>query len=328
MPMIETRDGTRLFVKAWGEGPPVVLIHGWPLSGDSWDPISNALADAGFRAIAYDRRGFGRSDQPSGGYDYDTFADDLAAVVDQCCNREPAALIGFSMGGGEIARYLSRHGTQGISRVALISSVVPYMLKDESNPDGVPQEVFDQMTEGMTTDRAHFMRGFFKDFFGMGWIERPVSSEVLDHAWAMAMQAGLRPTLLSAQAFATTDFRPDLDSFTVPTMVIHGTADKTVPIEATGRALARRLPQAQFVDYAGEPHAVFATQPERLRADLIAFLQGRDVEAEDQRDVIDALNAEVDDPAARCIEGFWKKGKVCGAIGPESVLEAAVAAPR
>lgn len=139
MPMIETRDGTRLYAKSWGDGPPVVLIHGWPLSGDSWDPVSNALADAGFRAISYDRRGFGRSDQPSGGYDYDTFADDLADVMAAMGVSDNAALVGFSMGGGEIARYMSRHGGRGVSRVALVSSVVPYMLKTDDNPEGVPQ---------------------------------------------------------------------------------------------------------------------------------------------------------------------------------------------
>ncbi|MES2300955.1 MAG: alpha/beta hydrolase, partial [Pseudomonadota bacterium] len=146
MPMIETRDGTRLYAKGWGDGPAVVLIHGWPLSGDSWDPVSHALAEAGFRAIAYDRRGFGRSDQPSGGYNYDTFADDLADVMTAMNAGDGAALVGFSMGGGEIARYLSRHGGRGVSRVALVSSVVPYMLKTEDNPEGVPQSTFDEMT--------------------------------------------------------------------------------------------------------------------------------------------------------------------------------------
>lgn len=275
MPMIETRDGTRLYAKIWGDGRPVILIHGWPLSGDSWDPVSNALAENGFKAIAYDRRGFGRSDQPSGGYDYDTFADDLAAVIDQCADSDQVALVGFSMGGGEIARYLSRHGSSRVNRVALVSSVVPYMPRTDDNPDGVPQEVFAQMEEGMRADRAHFFSGFFKDFYGVGFIDRPVSEEVLRLSWTSAMMAGLRPTLLSAKAFATTDFRPDLAAFTMPTLVIHGTADKTVPIAVTARKVAEAVRQAELVEYEGEAHGVFATQTERLIADLLSFLEGR-----------------------------------------------------
>jgi hypothetical protein len=290
MPMIEARDGTRLYAKSWGEGPPVVLIHGWPLSGDSWDPIAHALAERGFQAIAYDRRGFGRSDQPSGGYDYDTFADDLAAVLEQVAGGRDAVLVGFSMGGGEIARYLSRHGGKGVSRVALISSVVPYMARTDDNPEGVPDDVFAQMTEAMLEDRAAFMVGFFRDFYGVGLISKPVSDEVLRLSWNTAMLAGLRPTLLAAQAFATTDFRPDLKHFTVPTLIIHGTADKTVPIDATAREVAQVLPHAQLVEYEGEPHGVFATAPDRLREDLIAFLEDRLLD--DQQEEIDLLTAQ------------------------------------
>ena len=301
MPMIKTKDGTQLYVKSWGTGKPVVLIHGWPLSGDSWDPISNVLADNGYQAIAYDRRGFGRSDQPSEGYDYDTFADDLAAVLDSQASGQDAALVGFSMGGGEVARYLSRHGGKGVSKVALISSVVPYMLQTPDNPDGVPQATFDQMTQGMKADRAHFFRGFFKDFFGVGMMSHPVSDEMLDLAWSSAMQAGLRPTLAAAKAFATTDFRPDLASFTVPTLVIHGTADKTVPIDPTARALAKAVPAAELIEYDGEPHGVFATQTQRLTNDLLAFLGGSGergafnldaVAKDDRQEVLDVMTAE------------------------------------
>ena len=304
MPMIPAHDGTQLYVKSWGDGDPVVLIHGWPLSGDSWDPVTNALADAGYRAIAYDRRGFGRSDQPSSGYDYDTFADDLAAVIaNEAGGSGKVALVGFSMGGGEIARYLSRHGSSRISRVALISSVVPYMLKTDDNPDGVPQEAFDDMTDGMLADRAKFFRGFFKDFFGVGMLSSPVSDEVLDLAWATAMQAGLRPTLAAAKAFATTDFRPDLARFDVPTLVIHGTADQTVPIDATGRVVASKVPGAQLIEYGGEPHGVFATQSDRLIGDLLTFLRGEDnavsaadqvsdINPADQQRVLDEITAE------------------------------------
>ena len=290
MPMLEARDGTRLYAKAWGDGPPVILIHGWPLSSDSWDPITHDLAENGFKAIAYDRRGFGRSDQPSGGYDYDTFADDLATVIEAGAGGQKVALIGFSMGGGEIARYLSRHGADKVSRVALVSSVVPYLLQGDDNPDGVPRASFDQMTEGMLNDRAHFFRGFFKDFYGVGWLDRPVSDEVLDLSWATAMQAGLRPTVAAARAFATTDFRPDLASFTVPTLVIHGSADQTVPIDATAREVVRAVPHAQLIEYPGEAHGVFATQQERLKSDLLGFLQGR--APEDSQEVLDAITQQ------------------------------------
>lgn len=290
MRTILTRDGVELYVKVWGEGRPVVLIHGWPLSSDSWDPISHALANAGFKAIAYDRRGFGRSEQPSSGYNYDTFADDLADVMEATGATANAALVGFSMGGGEVARYLTRYGRTAVSQAALISSVVPYMLKDESNPDGVPQEAFDAMTENMLEDRAHFFTTFFKQFYGVGFIDKPVSQEVLHASWQTALQAGLRPTLAAAKAFSGTDFRPDLASFTVPTLVIHGTADKTVPIEATAREVARKVPQAQVVEYQGEAHGIFATQRERLKEDLLAFLQGRPIE--DRQEVIDALTAQ------------------------------------
>jgi non-heme chloroperoxidase len=194
------------------------------------------------------------------------------------------------MGGGEIARYLARHGAAGVARVALISSVVPYMLKDETNPDGVPQATFDQMTEGMLTDRAHFFKGFFKDFYGVGLIDRPVSEDVLHASWQTAMQAGLRPTLAAAKAFATTDFRPDLAAFTVPTLVIHGTADKTVPIDTTAREVAAKLPHAQIVEYAGEAHGVFASQQERLKEDLLAFVQDRPLE--DRQEILDAVTAQ------------------------------------
>ena len=273
MPMIETKDGTKLYVKVWGKGRPVVLIHGWPLSSDSWDPQSNALADAGYQVIAYDRRGFGRSDQPDGGYDYDTFADDLVAVMAATGATEDVALVGFSMGGGEVVRFLSRHRGSAVTRAALISSVVPYMLKTVDNPHGVPQEIFDQMTAGMKADRPAFFRGFFEDFFGTGMTKHDVSDETLDWAWRLAMQAGLRPTLAAAKAFATTDFRADLAVVTCPLLVIHGTADKTVPIDATGRAVAKAVPGAKLIEYDGEPHGLFVSSQQRLTDDLLAFLR-------------------------------------------------------
>ncbi len=268
---VKTQDDTKLYVKDWGTGRPVILIHGWPLSADSWDDQAMAIADAGMRAIAYDRRGFGRSDQPWEGYDYDTFADDLAAVIEQTGAKD-ATLVGFSMGGGEVARYLSRHGSKNIAQAVLVAAVVPYMLKTSNNPNGVPQATFDEMTQGMKEDRAHFFAGFFKTFFGEGLLSKPVSDEVLEWAHHTALQAGLRPTLAAAKAFATTDFRPDLAAFTVPTLIIHGTEDKTVPIDATGRESAKAIPSAKLIEYEGAPHGLFATHKEQFTKDLLAFL--------------------------------------------------------
>ena len=209
MAYVTTRDNTKLYVKDWGQGRPVILLHGWPLSADSWDDQAVALADAGFRTIAYDRRGFGRSEQPWDGYDYDTLTDDLATVI-EATGATNAALVGFSMAGGEVARYLSRHGGKGVTQAALISSVVPYMLKTEDNPNGVDPAIFAQMTEGMKQDRAHFFAGFFRDFYGVGLVSHPVSDELLEQSRDVAMQASLKATLACAKSFATTDFRPDL----------------------------------------------------------------------------------------------------------------------
>jgi non-heme chloroperoxidase len=272
MPYVKTRDGTSLFVKDWGQGRPVVLIHGWPLSADSWDPQAMALADAGYRVIAYDRRGFGRSDQPWSGYDYDTLSDDLADVLKETGVTDDIALIGFSMGGGEVARYMSRHGSKGVTRAGFIGSVVPYMLQTDDNPDGVPQDQLQEIADNIKADRPKFFRSFFDQFYGVGFITSPVSEEVLDLSWNTAMLAGLKPTLACAESFGTTDFRPDLPSITVPTLVIHGTSDQTVPIDATGRALAKALPNATLIEYDGAPHGLFATESDRLTEDLLSFL--------------------------------------------------------
>ncbi len=273
MPYVKTRDGTDIYVKDWGSGRPVILLHGWPLSADSWDPQMMALADAGFRAIAYDRRGFGRSGQPWTGYDYDTLADDLADVMAATGADSDAAVIGFSMGGGEVARYMSRHDGKGVIAAGLIASVVPYMLKTEDNPYGTPEATFASIGENIQKDRAHFFRDtFFKQFFGVGVISHPVSDDVLDWATATAMQAGLKPTLACAQAFGHTDFRPDLAAFRVPTLIVHGTADATVPIDASGRAASVGIANSQLVEYDGAPHGLFATHGDRLTSDLLTFL--------------------------------------------------------
>lgn len=271
MPTITTRDKTTLRYKEVGEGRPIVLIHGWPLSADSWDPVMMALADAGMRAIAYDRRGFGRSDHAPRGYDYDTFSDDLADLIEALGLDTNIGLAGFSMGGGEVARYLSRHGGKGVSAVALISSVVPYMLKADDNPHGVPQSVFDEMTEGMKTDYRHFFTGFLKDFYGDGWITSDVPQEEKDWAWMTAMMAARWAVLGAAKAFATTDFRPDLPHFKVPTLVIHGTDDRTVPIDATARVVAAKVPGAKLVEYDGAAHGVLAADTDRVVKDLVGF---------------------------------------------------------
>lgn len=272
MPYVKTRDGTDIYVKDWGSGRPVVLIHGWPLSADTWDAQMIALADAGFRAIAYDRRGFGRSGQPWSGYDYDTLTDDLADVLAATGATEDATLVGFSMGGGEVARYMSRHDGKGVIGAGLIASVVPYMLKTDDNPDGVPEQTLQGIADGIRSDRPGFFRTFLQQFFGQGYISSPVSDEVIDWAWRLAMQAGLKPTLACAESFGHTDFRPDLAAFRVPTLVVHGTGDKTVPIDPTGRAAANGIADAQLVEYEGAPHGLTVTEGERFTNDLLTFL--------------------------------------------------------
>lgn len=282
MPFIETRDGAEIYFKDWGQGDPVILIHGWPLNADSWDPIAEALAHDGHRVISYDRRGFGRSEQSWGGYDYDSLADDLADVMVETGAVDNVTLVGFSMGGGEVARYMSRHDGQGVVRAALIASVVPYMLRGDDNPDGVPQATFDEMAAGIQSDRPAFMRSFLDQFFGVGWITKPVSSAMLDNAWAMCMGAGLHPTLECAKAFASTDFRPDLASFEVPTLIVHGTSDKTVPIDATARAASKAISNSQLVEYVGAPHGLFETDRDRLIADLKSFLAGETIKPREE----------------------------------------------
>jgi len=205
--------------------------------------------------------------QPFNGYDYDTLADDLAAVLEDT-GAMSATLVGFSMGGGEVARYMSRHRGKNVVKAALISSVVPYMLKTADNPAGVDPAVFQKMTEGMKKDRAHFFGAFFKDFYG-----DKVSDEVLDWSCKVAMEASFKATLACANAFATTDFRPDLKAFAVPTLIIHGTADKTVPIDTSARAAAKGIRGAQLIEYKGSPHGLFAIDKERLSSNLIPFLR-------------------------------------------------------
>ena len=271
MPFLKTRDDQSLHVKDTGEGRPIVLIHGWPVTGDMWEYQTLALLEAGYRVITYDRRGFGQSSHPATGYDYDTFADDLAEVLEATDIRD-ATLVGFSMGGGEIARYLSRHGAERIRSVALIASVVPYLLKDDSNPDGVDYSVFQGMKDGVRKDRFDFLQTFAKTLYGVGFVSHPVSQGLLDWNFALAMMASPKATIDCIDAFGTTDFRPDLPACTVPTLIIHGTSDKTVPIAISGRAAAKGIPHADLIEYDGEPHGLFATAADRLTSDLLNFV--------------------------------------------------------
>ena len=271
MHTVTTQDNTELYVKDWGSGRPVILLHGWPLSADSWDDQAIAIAEAGMRAIAYDRRGFGRSEQPWNGYDYDTLADDLAAVVNYT-GASDITLVGFSMSGGEVARYMSRHGGRNVVQTVLVSSVLPFRLQTPDNPDGAPQAGFDSIAEALREDRAGFYTDFFNDFFGVGLLSHPVSEELLQWARSVALQASLRATLECLKAFSTTDFRPDLPAFKVPTLIIHGTEDRTVPIDSSARTTAKEIGMSTLLEYEGAPHGLFATHKDRLTHDLLAFL--------------------------------------------------------
>jgi len=274
MASITTRNGVELYVKDWGTGRPVLLLHGWPLSADSFDDLGMALAQAGFRAIAYDRRGFGRSGQPWAGYDYDTLATDLADVIEKTGARG-AALVGFSMGGGEVVRYLSRFRDHTATQAVLIGSVVPFMLQTPDNPKGVPQAVFDQMRQAIAEDRAAFWAGFFPQFYGTGLLKGRVSQELIDWSANVAMQASLKATLDCVTAFSSTDFRPDLPAVTVPTLIIHGTADATVPIDVSSRQAAAGIAGSVLKEYDGGPHGLLASHKDQIRDDVLAFLRAR-----------------------------------------------------
>jgi pimeloyl-ACP methyl ester carboxylesterase len=271
MGFLTTRDGTELYYNDWGQGQPVVLIHGWPLNADMWSDQASFLAENGLRVIAYDRRGFGRSAQPWEGYTYDTLAADLAAVLDRL-ELTRAVLVGFSMGGGEVARYLGQYGSSRVSKAVLVSAVTPYLMKTADNPEGVDKSVFDGIIDGLKNDRPHFLANFGAKFYGNGFLERNVSAEMLQWSLQMAMMGSLRATVECAKAFAATDFRPDMTAFTIPTLVIHGTADETVPIDSAGRVAARLIPHARLLEYDGAPHGLHATAKDRLNQDLLRFI--------------------------------------------------------
>ena len=271
MAVIEAKDGTEIFYNDWGTGKPVILIHGWPLSSASWEYQARVLAENGYRVISYDRRGFGKSGQPFSGYDYDTLAGDLASLIDALDLKE-VALVGFSMGGGEVARYLGKHGSAKISKAVFISSVTPYMLKGPDNPEGVDQSVFDGFMTKIKEDRPAFMKDFGAGFYGRTMIHHTVSEAMLEFTQMMAMQASPKATLACVTAFSSTDFRKDLAAITIPTLVIHGTSDGTVPIDVSGRRTAKMIAGAKLLEYEGEAHGLNVTAPDRLNADLIEFL--------------------------------------------------------
>lgn len=271
MDFFKAKDQTRIFYRDIGEGAPVILIHGWPLNGDMFEYQTLELLRKGFRVITYDRRGFGRSEQPASGYDYNTFADDLSSLIDHL-KLEKVSLVGFSMGGGEIARYLSRHGSGKVASAALVGAVTPYLLKDESNPEGVEEKVFAQMISQVEEDRPAFLAGFTKNFFGINLVNHPVSQETQNWCFNMATMASLKGTIDCITAFGKTDFRSDMKAFDIPTIIIHGIDDKVVPMNTSGAAAAKLVPKATFKQYDGAPHGLFITHKQQLNADLVSFL--------------------------------------------------------
>ncbi len=276
MPFIKSSqpncEPVNIYYEDLGTGKPIVFIHGWPLSGSMWEYQVVPLTAQGFRCITYDRRGFGRSDQPFSGYDYDTMAGDLKELMDKL-NLEDVMLVGFSMGGGEVAKYFTHYGNVHVSKVVLVSCVTPYMLKTPDNPEGVPQEQFEQMGEGIKEDRPGFMQDFNKTFYGVSLMNHPVSDAFLANAFTRVMDASPIATLKCAEAFAFTDFRNEVANINVPTLVIHGDADKTVPIKATGEQSAKLIKDSKLIVYEGSPHGLWFTDKEKLTQDLIDFVQ-------------------------------------------------------
>ncbi len=274
MPFIKTDDRTSLFYKDWGTGKPVVFVSSWALSGDMWEYQMLPLASQGLRCIAYDRRGHGRSDDPGHGYDFDTLADDLAALIEQLDLRE-VTLVGHSMGCPEIARYLSRHGAGRVARVALISPTTPFLLRTADHPEGVPRVVFDAQIARLTTDRPlYFSDGAIK-FFGLGstWPAPPVlSPELVQWAIRLILQSSPHAIVECFRAHIETDFRPDMRAFSMPTLIIHGDKDQNAPLDMCGRRTAQAIAGSLLKVYEGAPHGLFLTEKERLSSDLLAFI--------------------------------------------------------
>lgn len=270
MPFITTRDGTEIHYKDWGSGQPVVFSHGWPLCADAWEDQMMFMASNGFRAIGHDRRGHGRSSQPWSGHDMDHFADDLAELVEKL-DLKDMILVGHSTGGGEVARYIGRHGTKRVAKAVLVGAVPPVMVKSASNPDGVPMDVFDGIRKGVAADRAQFFQDLAVPFFGANRDGAKVSQGAKDTFWLLGMLGGLKPEYDCIKAFSETDFTEDLKKFDVPTLVIHGDDDQIVPIDNAGRKTVKLVKGAVLKEYPGGSHGLAVTHKDQLNADLLAF---------------------------------------------------------
>lgn len=274
MGTITTKDGTQLYYKDWGTGAPVVFSHGWPLNADSWEAQMIFLASHGYRVIAHDRRGHGRSSQPWDGNDMDTYADDLSTLM-ETLDLHDATMVGFSTGGGEVARYIRRHNSMRVARVALVSAVPPLMLKTEANPDGLPIEVFDGLRAASLANRSQLYKDIASGpFFGFNRAGATTSPGLIDWFWLQGMLAGHKNTFDCIKAFSETDFTEDLKKFDIPTLIIHGDDDQIVPIIAAGHASAKLVPNATLKVYPGAPHGLPSTHQDQLNADLLAFLEG------------------------------------------------------
>ena len=269
---ITTKDDTEIYYKDWGEGPVVTFSHGWPLSSDAWDGQMLFLVHNGFRVVAHDRRGHGRSSQASSGNDMDVYADDFAAVI-EALDLKDAILVGHSTGGGEVTRYIGRHGTKRVAKAVLIAAVPPIMLKSATNPEGLPMEVFDSMRSSLTKDRSQFYKDLATQFYGANRPGAKVSQGILDQFWLWSMQAGLKNAYESIKAFSETDFTEDLKKIDVPTLVMHGEDDQIVPVKDSAVKTARLIRGAKEIYYPGAPHGLTATLQDQVNADLLAFLR-------------------------------------------------------
>ncbi|MCA1546923.1 alpha/beta hydrolase [Bradyrhizobium sp. BRP19] len=272
MSTITTKDGTEIYYKDWGQGPVVTFSHGWPLNADAWDGQMLFLAQHGFRVVAHDRRGHGRSSQASEHNDMNGYADDLAAVIEALDLRD-ATLIGHSTGGGEVARYIGRHGTGRVAKAVLIAAVPPIMLKTEANPEGLPIEVFDAIRAGVAGDRSQYYKDLAIAFYGANRPGAKVSPGTLDQFWLWSMQAGAKNAYESVKAFSETDFTEDLKKFDVPTLVLHGEDDQIVPVKDSARKSAKLIKGAKDVYYPGAPHGLTATHQDHINAELLKFIR-------------------------------------------------------